>query len=161
MTIKEVKAILENREEIQFELASGEKVPPHFHVTEVGEVNKKFIDCGGTIRDEKKANFQLWTADDVDHRLSAKKLLSIIKLSEKQLFLSEHLEVEVEYQSTTIGKYELTFENEKFVLQPTLTDCLAKDKCGIPENKIPRSKKPKMKLSEFQKMQCEPNSGCC
>lgn len=161
MTIKEVKQALKQVEHVEFELASGEKVPAHFHVTEVGEVAKRFIDCGGKLRDEKKANFQLWTADDVEHRLSAEKLNSIIELSEKELLISEHLPVEVEYQSNTIGKYNLAFQNGKFILESTLTDCLAKDKCGIPEEKLPRSKKPKMKLSEFQQMQCDPNAGCC
>ncbi|MEI7863404.1 MAG: DUF6428 family protein, partial [Planctomycetota bacterium] len=25
-------------------------VPAHFHITEVGRVQKDFIDCGGTVR---------------------------------------------------------------------------------------------------------------
>jgi hypothetical protein len=40
-------------------------VPEHFHVTEVGVVTKDFIDCGGTVRHEKVANFQLWDANDL------------------------------------------------------------------------------------------------
>ena len=31
-----------------------------FHITEVGQVNKRFIDCGGTKRDEKLISFQLF-----------------------------------------------------------------------------------------------------
>ena len=28
----------------------GEAIEPHFHVTEVGRVQKDFVDCGGTVR---------------------------------------------------------------------------------------------------------------
>lgn len=161
MTLKEVKEQLQKQDQVIFKLEDGTKIPAYFHVTEVGEVNKRFIDCGGTLREERVANFQLWTAEDVDHRLSAEKLLSIIQLSEEKLFISEYLSVEVEYQSSTIGKYHLSFDGQSFILQSTLTDCLAKDKCGIPNEKLPGSSKPKIKLSDWQQMKCEPNSGCC
>ena len=48
-------------------------VPSHFHVTEVGKITKHFIDCGGTVRNEEVVNFQLWQADDYDHRLHPEK----------------------------------------------------------------------------------------
>lgn len=151
MTLQEVKNQLENLERLHFQLPNGDIIPQHFHVTEVGEVSKHFIDCGGTMRHEKKVNFQLWTAEDVDHRLQPKKLKNIINLSEKKLQLSDQLEVEVEYQGATIGKYNLDFRDGKFQLVTTLTDCLAKDQCGIPDEKMPQQKV----------ATCEPNSGCC
>jgi hypothetical protein len=76
-------------------LENGTFVTEHFHVTEVGIVTKQFIDCGGTIRNEKTVNFQLWNANDFDHRLKPAKLLSIIELSEKKLSI-EDAEIEVE-----------------------------------------------------------------
>ena len=33
-------------------------VPRHFHLTEVALVSKKFVDCGGTMRDENVISFQ-------------------------------------------------------------------------------------------------------
>ena len=36
---------------LQFILPSGEAIPSHFHLTEVGRVEKSFIDCGGTKRE--------------------------------------------------------------------------------------------------------------
>ncbi len=54
---------------MNFQLENGTFVPEHFHVTEVGVVTKHFIDCGGTMRNEKVANFQLWDANDFEHRL--------------------------------------------------------------------------------------------
>jgi hypothetical protein len=113
---------------------NGEIVPPHFHITEVGRVDKHFIDCGGTIRKEARINFQLFTADDIDHRLSAQKLRDIILLSEKHLPLGDQ-EIEVEYQAGTIGKFGLTFDGTKFHLTNTQTACLASEACGIKPKK--------------------------
>jgi hypothetical protein len=57
-------------ENLIFELWNGERVPAHYHLTEIGLVEKKYIDCGGKIRQEKKISLQLRTADDTDHRLT-------------------------------------------------------------------------------------------
>src|SRR5688572_4628645 len=106
MKLSDIKKHLSNLEAVNFQLEDGTAVPEHFHVTEVGVITKHFIDCGGTIRNEKVANFQLWDANDFEHRLKPKKLLNIIGLSEKLLGM-EDLEIEVEYQAGTIGKYAL------------------------------------------------------
>jgi hypothetical protein len=154
MKLSEIKGHLANAETVSFQLQDGTAVPPHFHVTEVGVVTKHFIDCGGTVRNEKVANFQLWDANDFDHRLKPQKLLNIIALSEKVLGM-EDLEIEVEYQSDTIGKYQLDFDGANFVLVAMLTNCLAKDKCGIPPEKL------KVNLAEVSAPSCKPGSGCC
>lgn len=69
------------------------------------------------------------------------------------------LEIEVEYQMpNTIGKFNLGFNGEYFQLESQLTDCLAKDKCGIP------TEKPKVKIGEWKPKEtscCTPESGCC
>src|SRR4051812_10815893 len=104
MKLSEVKQALVGLDDVKFQLPDGTFVPEHFHVTEVGVIDKHFIDCGGTVRREKVANFQLWNAADFEHRLKPGKLQSIIELSEKVLGM-EDLDVEVEYQSDTIGKY--------------------------------------------------------
>lgn len=155
MKLSEIKNKLNKLDKIAFQLPNGELVPNHFHVTEVGKVTKHFIDCGGTVRNEKVVNFQLWNANDYDHRLHPEKLLSIIELSERILGI-EDLDIEVEYQGDTIGKFGLDFDGKNFLLTNKQTDCLAKDKCGIPEEK------PKTKLSELKNEPlCSPGSGCC
>lgn len=155
MKRSEVKNKLNQLEEIAFQLPNGELVPNHFHVTEVGKITKHFIDCGGTERKEEVVNFQLWNANDYDHRLHPDKLLNIIELSEKVLEMGD-LEIEVEYQAETIGKFGLDFDGKNFLLTSKQTDCLAKDQCGIP------AEKPKRKLSEIQTAtSCSPGSGCC
>ncbi len=156
MKLSAIKALLGTIESVNFQLENGTMVPEHFHVTEVGVVTKHFIDCGGTVRNEKVANFQLWEANDFDHRLAPQKLINIINLSERTLGM-EDLEIEVEYQTNTIGKYDLSFNGENFVLQAKQTNCLAQDKCGIPADKL------KVSLSDLTKETscCSPKSGCC
>ena len=155
MILSEIKNHLQNLETIGFKLPDGTMVPSHFHVTEVGKITKHFIDCGGTVRHEEVVNFQLWQADDYDHRLHPEKLVNIIELSEKTLDIPD-LEIEVEYQGATIEKYNLDFDGTHFLLTSKATDCLAKDNCGVPESK------PKVKISEIPVQNaCAPGSGCC
>ncbi|HEX5026730.1 MAG TPA: DUF6428 family protein [Agriterribacter sp.] len=156
MKLSEIKKHLGTAEAVNFKLPSGEYVPEHFHVTEIGHVTKHFIDCGGKERLEKAASFQLWNADDTDHRLKPRKLLHIISLCEKILG-NEDLEIEVEYQSNTIGKYGLHFDGTDFELIPKQTDCLAKENCGVPVVKQ------KAQLAQLQEQSacCSPGGGCC
>lgn len=157
MKLSELKSVLASTSELVFTLPNGKVVPKHFHVTEVGQVTKHFIDCGGTIRNEQVVNFQLWEANDFDHRLKPQKLSGIIELSERTLGI-EDAEVEVEYQSDTIGKYNLDFNGKDFVLVAKTTNCLASDKCGIPVEKL------KVNLATLGKAEascCTPGSGCC
>lgn len=156
MKLSQAKNILNSVEEVNFLLPNGTLVPEHFHVTEVGLITKNFIDCGGTVRKETVVNFQLWEANDFEHRLKPQKLLNIIELSEKVLGI-EDFEIEVEYQSGTIGKYTLDFNGNDFILLNKQTNCLAKDNCGIP------SEKQKLKLSDIAIEQscCTPCGSCC
>ena len=156
MKLSAIKKELSSLEKIVFILPNGTYVPEHFHVTEVGMITKNFIDCGGVIRTEKVVNFQLWNADDFEHRLKPNKLLNIIQLSEEKLGI-EDFEIEVEYQSNTIGKYDLEFNGKTFVLVNKTTACLAQDACGIPSEK---EKKNLAELSANQTVR-KPNSGCC
>ena len=156
MKLSEIKNILSTLENVAFVLENGNLVPEHFHVTEIGLITKNFIDCGGTIRNEKTINFQLWNANDFEHRLKPKKLLDIISLSEKTLGIEDY-EIEVEYQTETIGKYDLDFNGENFLLLNKKTACLASDQCGVPTTK------PKIKLSEIKNQPncCTPGGSCC
>lgn len=163
MKLSEFKKLLHQKEHLLIELPTGELVPKHFHVTEVGLINKTFIDCGGTVRQEKKINFQLWEANDYDHRIHPEKLANIIELSEKKLSLPD-AEIEVEYQGSTIQKFSIESSGEKFRLINLQTDCLAKDNCGIPANEL---KNEKIQLVDFgnnineKPSSCSPGGGCC
>lgn len=157
MKLSDIKAILPTLEQVRFQLEDGHLVPEHFHVTEIGKVTKDFIDCGGTVRREERINFQLWYANDGDHRLLPEKLLKIIDKSERTLGLQDG-EVEIEYQSDTIGLYALEFSNGAFVLKSKNTTCLAKEDCGVPDKTTSR------RISEIRVLQtacCGAGAGCC
>ncbi len=155
MKLRQVKSILTQVSDLNFRLPDGTRVPSHFHVTEIGKVNKHFIDCGGTERQETVVNFQLWVAEDYDHRLQPEKLGTIIEMAEKSLDLPD-AEIEVEYQGATIQKFGLQFNGKDFELTAQQTDCLAKDQCGIP------AAKPKVALADLQKSPgCTPGGNCC
>lgn len=157
MKLSDIKQILPTLENVEFQLENGNYVPEHFHVTEVGTITKHFIDCGGVIRNEKTVNFQLWNANDFEHRLKPAKLLHIIKLSEEKLHI-EDSEIEVEYQNGTIGKYDLEFNGKNFILKNKTTACLAQDSCGIPAEKQEINL---IELNNDNSSCCSPNSGCC
>ncbi len=154
MKLSTLKDALTQCTEIRFILPNGSFVSPHFHVTEVGRISKHFIDCGGVERTEQTINFQLFEAEDFDHRLSAEKLLSIIQLSENKIGLP-NAEIEVEYQEGTIAKYGLDFNGANFLLTEKRTACLAEDQCGIPKKKIA------LKTIDSENSSCTPGSGCC
>ncbi len=148
MKLSEIKNILLELDNVVFQLENGTFVPEHFHVTEIGNSTRYFIDCGGTIRNESVVNFQLWNADDYEHRLKPAKLLHIIQLSETKLGIMDTT-IEVEYQSETIGRYDLDFNGTHFILKNKQTACLANETCGLPEDD-----------NTLQKSCCSPGSGC-
>lgn len=139
MNVQQLHSVLEKNSEasLRFQLPSGDFIPDHFHVTEVGRVDKDFIDCGGTRRRATTCLLQTWTANDVDHRLESGKLAKILKLAEPVL-QSVELPVEIEYGPDVAAQYHLSDVEVgsctlTFVLVGKQTDCLAKDKCGISE----------------------------
>ena len=157
MKLSEIKRHLATAYAVNFRLPDGTMVPEHFHVTEVGQVTKNFIDCGGTVRKETVVNFQLWDANDYEHRLKPQKLINIIELSEKVLGLEDN-EIEVEYQNGTIGKFGLDYDGKDFLLTNKMTACLASDSCGT-------EPKQKVSLKELSTSSsdacCTPGGGCC
>ena len=153
MLITAFKQTLRELDTLKVQLPNGAFVPAHFHITEVGNITRNFIDCGGVQRQENKLNLQLWVASDTDHRLDPTNLLNILQLAEKQLGNS-NVEVEVEYQQSTIGRYKLAFNGAVFQLINTQTACLALNQCGIPQEK------PRVRVTASG-LSCNPNSGCC
>lgn len=130
MKISAFKNHLNSISQIEFRLPDGAPIPNHFHITEIGLQTRHSIDCGRISHSNKLVIMQIWVAQDTDHRLKPSKLLNVISEVE-QVLGKEDLEVEIEYQKDTIGKYNIAFENGIFELVPQFTDCLAKETCGI------------------------------
>ena len=157
MTLHQLRSHLAGGGSPAFYFQDGQAVPAHFHVTELGEVTRHFIDCGGTTRLEKKANLQLWTSIDTDHRLAGERFLQIIGIAEERLGLGD-LELSVEYQGEqTIETYGLSLDKAgHLTLTPVATACLAGEVCGVPAVIA----KPVMKVIEATSC-CTPGGGCC
>ncbi len=157
MKISALKNHLKEIEALNFLLPDGTAIPAHFHLTEIGLITKHFVDCGVSVHLEKWATLQIWVASDIEHRLKPVNLLKIVNNSEK-IIGHEDLEVEVEYQSDTIGRYGLEFDGRNFLLTPKQTTCLAQERCGLPKEQ------PKVliaELSDNKKSCCASNVNCC
>ena len=135
-------------EQLEFQLFQGAKIPSHVHITELGNAVRNYVDCGGKVRTEHHIRFQLWVAEDTDHRLSPQKFLDIIEKTSQLIELYD-AELEVEYQQGSIGKFGLDFDGKAFVLTQMHTDCLAKETCGVAEPEAEHN------------TGCTPGSGCC
>ena len=158
MKLSQFKSQLENSEQFSFQLPNGLLIPAHFHITEMGLMTKNFIDCGISIHNESKVTFQLWFANDFEHRLTATNALKIIEMSQK-IIGTDDFEIEVEYQmQETIGKFGLDFANGNFQLTKKETTCLAQDSCGFP---VVKTKIELKNLVESSQPCCSPDGNCC
>ncbi len=111
----------------------GEPIEPHFHVTEVGRVQKDFVDCGGTVRRLVTCLLQTWVGEDLDHRITAGKLLKAFEHAAPVLG-NEDLPVELEYETCNVVQLVVASvkqEPDRLILQlgSKHTDCLAKELC--------------------------------
>ncbi|NBV85367.1 MAG: hypothetical protein EBS01_03680 [Verrucomicrobia bacterium] len=127
----------------------GEPIEAHFHVTEVGRVQKDFVDCGGTVRRTVTCLLQTWVGDDTEHRITAEKLLKAFDYASPVL-AGEDLPVELEYEACNVVQLRVVGVNQtagalNIQLAGKHTDCLAKELC-VPSS--PASG-------------CTPGSGCC
>ncbi|MEO7412860.1 MAG: DUF6428 family protein [Opitutaceae bacterium] len=112
----------------------GDPIEAHFHVTEVGRVQKDFIDCGGTVRRSVTCLLQTWVGEDTDHRITAGNLLKAFAHAAPVLG-ADDLPVELEYEACnvlqfTVASVERTADRLLIRLGGKHTDCLAKELCG-------------------------------
>ncbi len=135
MKLNELKENLSKQPDanIRFLLPNGDFVPVHAHVTEVARIDKKFVDCGGTLRSDSLCRLQTWFSNDVDHRLTAGKLLKILEKAHSFL-ASNDLDVDVEHEIGFISQFPLESAEAsagEMILRLTerRTACLAPEKC--------------------------------
>lgn len=149
MTIAEFKTHLRQNPDaaLRFLLPDGGLIPVHAHVTEVGRVEKTFVDCGGTLRELRSCLLQTWVADDTEHRLTPAKLADVLDRAASVL-RSDDLPVEIEYEDFLVSQFPVAAAEAAdgalvFALVTKHTDCLAKELC-LPNPAT-----------------CTPGSGCC
>jgi hypothetical protein len=138
MKLHELKTLLRNEsgKHFRLQLPNGSAVPVSFHVTEVGRVQKDFIDCGGTTRQNVTCQLQVWVGEDFNHRIETEKAVKILEKA-KSLLPDDSVPVEIEYEDEVISQYiieghESRADSVVLKLASKHTDCLAKELCGIP-----------------------------
>jgi hypothetical protein len=144
MNLSELKSLLHDHAERHFriQLPDGAAVPVSFHVTEVGRVQKTFLDCGGTLRESLTCQLQIWVGEDYDHRIETGKLAAILDKA-KAYLPDESIPVEIEYEDRVISQYtiaghEITADAVVLRLAHKHTECLAPELCGLPSiNRLP------------------------
>lgn len=147
MQLSELKSALSISPAPVFMLPNGQRIPEHYHLTEIIHSTKRSLDCGGILRHEERIQLQLWVDSDTEHRLSAEKFLNIVQMAERQLQLPD-LEIEVEYQGETIQTFGIAFNEGTFNFVPLQTQCKAKEACGLP-------------VLTASKSCCSPATNCC
>ena len=135
MTVAALRAALTAAPELPLTVLwpDGDPLEAHFHVTEVGRVQKDFVDCGGTVRRAVTCLLQTWVGDDLDHRITAGKLLKAFDHALPVLG-AEDMPVELEYEACNVIQFKVVSvvaETERLVVQlgGKHTDCLAKELC--------------------------------
>ena len=144
MQLRELKYLLAEHSDRLFRirLPDGGAVPVSFHVTEIGRLEKTFLDCGGKLRESTTCQLQIWVGEDYDHRIETRKLATILDKA-KTLLPDDSVPVEIEYEDRVISQYTISnhvIENDSIVLilSNKHTECLAPELCGLPSlNRLP------------------------
>lgn len=154
MNLSDFKDALDKHAEkdLSIVIPGGHSVPAHFHITEVGRTEKRFVDCGGKVRNLAFASVQVWVANDTSHRLSARKLASILEKTESIIGF-DNPEMQVEYQEGSIALlsvegFEVMDGSIAFLLANKQTACLAMEACLSDPN-------------DGEESCCDSSSTCC
>lgn len=138
MLLHELKSLLTEYSDRHFRirLPEGDAIPQSFHVTEIGHVNKTFLDCGGTRREIQTCQLQIWVGEDYEHRIETTKMAGILSKGEA-LLPNTDLPVEIEYEDRVISQYtisghDITDDAVILKLAHKHTECLAPELCGLP-----------------------------
>lgn len=140
MTLQELEKTLASHPDKPFGLLlpGGNPVPVSFHVTEVGRVQKTFVDCGGKMHRTESCQLQVWIGPDQDHRIEAGKMASILQKA-RAILPDADIPVEVEYGNDAASQYPVidhSVSQDGVILKlgNKQTDCLAKNECGATES---------------------------
>ena len=134
MTLRDLQGALEANPKTlpRFVLPNGDYVPPHAHVTEVGHVVRKFIDCGGLTGEEEKVVLQTHVGNDTDHRLRSDQFAKILRLGNR-VIPSADLDIDVEYDCCVVAQYPIAEaipdgEHLNLSLRRGRTQCRARER---------------------------------
>jgi hypothetical protein len=117
---------------LRFVLPSGDYIPAHAHVTEVGHVVRNFIDCGGLTGKEEKVVRQTHVGSDTDHRLQSDRFAKILRLGNR-IIPNADLDIDVEYDCCVVAQYPIfeaapDGEHLNLILRRGQTQCRARER---------------------------------
>ena len=140
-----------------FEYAPGVFVGANYHITEVKNVTIEAVDCGAGTDAWKETVIQLWESPSEIGKttyLTVFKALGILSKVNKMKPIDGNTILKFEYGNATFHTAQLLVNgfsiiNNSLIIRLTssITDCKAKEVCGIPEPASSNS--------------CTPGSGCC
>lgn len=167
MTLFEFKALLQDNRDRAFRvvLPTGDAVPISFHITEVGRVEKTFLDCGGKLHTRSTCQLQVWVGPDEDHRIQAGKMADILVRSGQVVpDDSLPLELEVELSNGFVSQFpvaDFAVSDKAVVLHLGVrhTECLAPELCVVPAPAF-KSSLSMAPVIELNSCGCG-SSGCC
>ena len=158
MKLFELKSLLSDYSDRLFRIAlpDGNSIPISFHVTEVGRLDKTFLDCGGKLRESTTCQLQIWVGEDYEHRIETGKMASILQKA-MSLLPDDSIPVEIEYEDRVISQYTIDgyeLNDDAVILKLTNkhTECLAPELCGLPSLRLP---------AIGAKASCGGPNGCC
>ena len=148
---------------LYFEYTPGKRVGNHYHITEVKNISIDAVDCGGRSDKWKETVIQLWETPaeaGKDKPMSAYKAQSILNRVHQIRPMDLEAPVKFEYGIDNFHTAQLPvqaayFNEEELLIQltPDITDCKAKDACGVPATA-------EVAAAEAEGG-CTPGSGCC
>lgn len=163
MTLATLKQLLADHPQHHFRLRlpDSSDVPVSFHITEVGRIDKTFLDCGGQLREKTTAQLQVWVGKDYEHRIETEKMAGILKKGDAVL-PDASVPVEIEYEDRVISQYtieghEIASDAVTLQLAHKHTECLAPELCGL---EMPSLRLPSIDGKTDPSPCCGPE-GCC
>jgi hypothetical protein len=134
MTLRDLQNALEanpNRFP-RFVLPDGGYIPGHAHVTEIVQLVRNFVVCGGLGGKEEKVVLQTHVGDVTDHRLLSDRFAKILRLG-RRVIPSANLNVDVEYDCCVVAQYPIADaksdgEHLNLILQRGRTQCRVRER---------------------------------
>ncbi len=103
-------------------------IPSHFHLRDVGLVNRYFIDCHGNKKETNHILLQAWVGHDHEHSIDSRKFAKILSHSEKVEKVFDRIPdlastpILIEYQEDHIMQYLVSgveAQDNKIVISTT------------------------------------------
>lgn len=93
-----------SNDDIHFEYEENTNIPVGYHLTEIINEDRKSMDCGGVLHEEKRIIIQLHSrpTDIPEKQLNAGKFTNILRIANEKIGLFDDVQVLIEYGSSQV-----------------------------------------------------------